>query len=489
MLTIAIVLFILACFLTGIYVHDVRQSQHTILRNYPVIGHFRYFAETWGEYMRQYQYLPDWVERPFNRLERSWIYRSAKNVSNYISFGSEATPSFAFKNAAFPVLEEDRRGFPGLQIGITEGPGACAKPFMAKSFFNISGMSYGALSHAAVTALSKGAKQAGVWMGTGEGGLSPYHLQGGADIIFQIGTAKYGVRDAQGNLDEARLRSIGGLEQVRMIEVKLAQGAKPGKGGVLPGAKVTAEIARIRGIPEGADSISPNRHYDIADAGQLLDSIARVRELTGRPVGVKTAIGGWDFMKELCEAILRRGLQDAPDFLVIDGGEGGSGAAPQTLMDHMSLPIAEALPRVVDALVEAGLRERIRVVASGKLVTSARAAWALCAGADFVNTARGPMFALGCIQAMRCHTNTCPTGVTTHNKRLQRGLVVEEKSERIANYIRNMNKEIDMIAHSCGCRHARALRREHVRIVETAGRSVAMNQLYPGRRVDGAREH
>jgi glutamate synthase domain-containing protein 2 len=266
---------------------------------------------------------------------------------------------------------------------------------------------------------------------------------------------------------------------VRAFEVKLSQGAKPGKGGVLPGAKVTDEIAGIRGIPPYQDSISPNRHRDIADADQLLDQIARLRDATGKPVGVKTAIGGWEFVQELCDAVHRRGLAMAPDFLVIDGGEGGTGAAPQALMDHMALSIAEALPRVVDGLIEWGLRDRIKVVASGKLVTSAKVAWALCAGADFINTARGFMFALGCIQALRCHTNTCPTGITTHNRRLQRGLVVEEKYLRVANYVRNMNKEIDMIAHSCGLRHARELRREHVRIVRSAYESVALNTLCP----------
>src|SRR3954453_20608729 len=212
---------------------------------------------------------------------------------------------------------------------------------------------------------------------------------------------------------------------------------------------------------------------------QLLDVVLSLRELTGRPIGVKTAIGGWDFMRDLCEAVLRRGKDCAPDFLVIDGGEGGSGATPQALADHMGLPIAEALPRVIDALLESGLRERIRVVAAGKLVTPAKAAWALCAGADFVNTARGFMFALGCIQALRCHTNTCPTGVTTHNKRLQHGLAVEEKYLRVASYCRNMNAEIDMIAHSCGCRHARELKREHVRIVQSANHSIALNMLCP----------
>jgi glutamate synthase domain-containing protein 2 len=212
---------------------------------------------------------------------------------------------------------------------------------------------------------------------------------------------------------------------------------------------------------------------------ELLERIAWIRDLTGRPVGVKTAIGGWRFINELGEAANQRGLEFAPDFLVIDGGEGGSGAAPQALADHMSLSIDEALPRVVDGLIESGLRQRVRVVASGKLITSARAAWALAVGADFVNTARGFMFSLGCIQALRCHTNTCPTGVTTHQKRLQRALVVEEKYLRVANYCMNMNREIDMIAHSCGARHARELRREHVRIVQGNHQSIAMNMLYP----------
>jgi glutamate synthase domain-containing protein 2 len=294
---------------------------------------------------------------------------------------------------------------------------------------------------------------------------------------MQIGTAKYGVRDPQGNLNPDRLVELGRV--VKAFEIKLSQGAKPGKGGVLPGKKVTPEIAHIRGIPEGRDSISPNRHHDIADMNELLEKIHFIRELTGRPVGVKTAVGGWRFMNEMADIVHRRGLDFAPDFLAIDGGEGGSGAAPQALFDHMSLSINEALPRVVDALIETGLRNRVRVVASGKLVTSARAAWALCVGADFINTARGFMFSLGCIQALRCHQNTCPTGVTTHNKRLQRALVVEEKYLRVANYAMNMNKEIDMIAHSCGVRHARELRREHVRIVQASGQSVALNMLYP----------
>ncbi|CAG0976499.1 hypothetical protein RHDC4_01618, partial [Rhodocyclaceae bacterium] len=342
-----------------------------------------------------------------------------------------------FVNAPFPILDEDRSPTPALSIGERH----CRTPFVAKSLVNVSGMSFGAISKPAVQALTRGAREAGCWVDTGEGGLSPYHLEGGCDLIMQIGTAKYGVRDADGQLSRARLRELAAIDSVRAFEVKLSQGAKPGKGGVLLAAKVTAEIAGIRGIPVGVDSISPNRHPEIANMDQLLDRVMEIRDLTGKPVGVKTAIGGWEFMYALADAIGRRGLEAAPDFLVVDGGEGGSGAAPQALADHMALSITEALPRVADALIEAGLRERVRLIASGKLVTSARVAWALACGADFVNTARGFMFALGCVQALRCHTNTCPTGVTTHRTDLQRGLVVEEKYLRVAQYCVNLNRE------------------------------------------------
>jgi glutamate synthase domain-containing protein 2 len=294
---------------------------------------------------------------------------------------------------------------------------------------------------------------------------------------MQIGTAKYGVRDAQGNLSTEKLQEL--AKTVKAFEIKLSQGAKPGKGGVLPGGKVTELIAQIRGIPAGHDSISPNRHRDAANMGELLDQVAMIRSVTGRPVGIKTAIGGWHFLNDMADNVLRRGLEHAPDFLVIDGGEGGSGAAPQALFDHMSLSIEEALPRAADMLYESGLKERVRLVASGKLVTSARAAWALCVGADFVNTARGFMFSLGCIQALRCHTNTGPTGITTHNPRLQRGLVVQEKYLRVANYAMGMNRDIEMIAHSCGVAHPRLLRREHCRVVQANGASASLATLYP----------
>jgi glutamate synthase domain-containing protein 2 len=468
------------------FVRDVTQKKHTVLRNFPVIGHVRYWFEELGEYFRQYFFAGDRDEMPFNRSTRGWIYRLAKDEGGIIGFGStydlHAPGALIFVNAPFPVLESDRLPTPPLTIG----EGYCEKPFEAKSIVNVSGMSFGAISEPAVRALSRGAAAAGCWMDTGEGGLSPFHLEGGCDVIMQVGTAKYGVRDADGNLDPAKLREVAAHENVRAFEIKLSQGAKPGKGGVLPGAKVTPLIAQIRGIAVGKDSISPNRHPEIADMDSLLDHIASMREIVKKPVGIKTAIGGRWFAEDLCERILVRGLEYAPDFLVIDGGEGGSGAAPQALADHVGMSIDEALPRVADALLAADLNHRIRLVASGKLVTSARAAWALCCGADFVNTARGFMFSLGCIQALRCHTNTCPTGVTTHNPRLQRGLVVEDKATRVANYALNMNKEIDMIAHSCGVRQARELTRRHVRLVQPTGGTIALDVLYPP---PGSRKH
>ena len=465
--------------LVYLYVQDVTQEKHAVLRNFPLVGHLRYVFERLGEYFRQYFFLGDREEMPFDRATRSWVYRMAKNEGGIIGFGStyriHEPGALVFANAPFPVLEEEQQETPPVVIG----EGYCRTPFAGRSLVNVSAMSFGAISRPAVLALSRGAAEAGCWLDTGEGGLSPYHLEGGCDLIFQIGTAKYGVRDENGRLSDQRLRELAAQATVRAFEIKLSQGAKPGKGGVLLGNKVTAEIAQIRGIPEGRDSLSPNRHHDIANVDELLDRIEHVREVTGKPVGVKTAIGGERFMHELTAAIRRRGPRAAPDFLTIDGGEGGSGAAPQALADHMALSIDEALPLVADALFASGLKERIRLIAAGQLVTPARVAWALSAGADFVNTARGFMFSLGCIQALRCHSNTCPAGVTTHDPRLQRGLVVTDKAQRVAAYCRNMNREIEMIAHSCGLRHARELRREHVRIVQPSGQSIGLDRLHP----------
>ena len=448
-----------------LYLHDRRQTTHTILRNYPVIGYFRYFAETLGEYMRQYQYLPDWSERPFNRLERSWVYRSAKGVSNLRSFGSENVPSFIFRNAAFPVLDSEKRPYPGKMIGVSDGPGACRKPYFAKSYFNISGMSFGALSHAAVSALSRGANMAGIWMATGEGGLSPYHLEGGCDVVMQMGTAKYGVRDAQGNLSEDRLRELAAYEQIRMFEVKLSQGAKPGKGGILPGVKVTAEIAKIRGIPEGQDSISPNRHTDIGSIRELGMFVNRVRTVTGKPVGVKFVVGDPAFLDEwFIDCVLHP--EGCPDYVQVDGGEGGSGAAPAPLMDYVGLPITLALGHVAAARERHGLRDRIRIVASAKLITPDKVAWALCMGADFVSSARGFMFSLGCIQAMKCGSGNCPTGVTSSKESLISGLDPTDKAVRVARYADRMREEVEIIVHSCGATDVTGFLPRHVTDIE-----------------------
>jgi len=340
-------------------------------------------------------------------------------------------------------------------------------------------MSYGALSRPAVRALSTGAAEAGIWMNTGEGGLSPFHLEGGCDVVFQIGTAKYGVRDEAGNLSDDKLREVAAHPQVKMFEIKMAQGAKPGKGGILPAEKVSAEIAAIRGIPEGKPSISPNRHTDVANAGELLDMIAHIREVSGKPVGFKTVIGDTGPLQEFLDLLATRRDDCAPDFITIDSGDGGTGAAPMPLMDLVGLPIRESLPLVSDLLHERGLRDRIRLIASGKLINPGDVAWAICAGADFVTSARGFMFSLGCIQALKCNKNTCPTGITTHNKRLQKGLVPEVKSERVAHYAQNIIHEVEIIAHSCGLTEPRGLRREHVRIVQDSGRTLLMAELYP----------
>ncbi len=460
------------------YVLDVTQSAHAVRRNYPVIGRFRYLFEHLGEFFRQYFFAMDREELPFNRAQRSWCYRAAKNLDNTVAFGStrdlRVPGTVLFVNCPYPTLDEDAVD----PRPVTIGP-YCRTPYTTASLFNISGMSYGAISKPAVLALSKGAKLAGCWMNTGEGGLSPYHLEGGADIVFQIGTAKYGVRDADGRLDEKKLMEVAGHDQVRMIEIKLSQGAKPGKGGILPGAKVTPEIAAIRGIDAWKDSISPNRHPEVECNDDLLDVIQHVRQVGGKPVGIKTVIGAWGWLDSLFALVNERGIESAPDFITIDSSEGGTGAAPMPLIDDVGLPLRESLPMVVDKLNEYGLRERVKICVSGKLVTPADVAWALCMGADFVNSARGFMFALGCIQALQCNKNTCPTGITTHNVKLQRGLNPADKAVRVMHYQKNMQKEVGIIAHSCGVREPRELRRHHARIVGQHGLSTPLNELHP----------
>ncbi len=477
------------------FVIDITQTRHAIRRNYPVIGRFRALFEKLGIFFRQYFFAMDREELPFNRSERDWVYLAAKDGNNTRAFGSTKDLSVPgtvlFVNCPFPTLDRDAVATRRITIGPH-----CEKPYSTDSLLNISAMSYGAISRPAILALSQGAGRAGCWMNTGEGGLSPYHLRGGADLVFQIGTAKYGVRDRQGNLDVSKLQAIAGHPQVRMFEIKLSQGAKPGKGGILPAVKVTEEIAEIRGIPAHEDSISPNRHPDIDSADDLLDMIHKVRLITGKPTGFKMVLGAYGWLDVLFRAIGKRGIESAPDFITLDSADGGTGAAPMSLLDDVGLPLRESLPLLIDKLNEYGLRERIKVIASGKMITPTEVAWALCMGTDFVASARGFMFALGCIQALQCNKNTCPTGITTHDPRLQKGLDVTNKAARVASYVKNLKHEVGVIAHACGVAEPRQLQRFHARIVTGPGRSMALDELYPdvrpvaghetGKRVDRA---
>ena len=482
-LSIAATIFVLAiCFgalaLVIVYIIDVTQTKQAIRRNYPVVGHFRYFFEHLGEFFRQYFFSMDREELPFNRAQRSWVYRAAKHVDTTVAFGStrdlRPAGTTIFVNCAFPTLGKDAVD-PG---DVTIGPYA-KKPYTTNAIYNISGMSYGALSSVAVTALANGAKKTGCWMNTGEGGVSPFHLATGCDLVVQVGTAKYGVRDLNGELSDDKLRELAKHEQVKMFEIKLSQGAKPGKGGILPGEKVSEEIAEIRGIRVGEDSISPNRHPDIESVDDLIKMINRIRDVSGRPVGFKTVVGATWWLDELFQRINEVGAENAPDFITVDGAEGGTGAAPMPLIDEVGLPLREGLPIMVDKLCEYELRDRVKVVASGKLINPANVAWALCLGADFCTSARGFMFSLGCIQALQCNKNTCPTGITTHDEKLQRGLDPINKAERVSNFQDQIEYEVGIIAHSCGVKEPRQLRRFHCRVVQDNGLSVPLNELWP----------
>lgn len=462
-----------------VFIKDITQKENAILRNYPVIGHFRDIFSELGEFFRQYFFAMDREEMPFNRADREYIKKAAGNEDTTIAFGSTQNLNFPgtiiFANSPFPVLETEALPISSIVLG----KGFCDKPYSAKSILNISGMSFGAISKPAVLSLSSGAKIAGCWYNTGEGGLSPYHLEGGGDIVFQIGTAKYGVRDAAGNLDDDKLTEIANHEQVRMFEIKMSQGAKPGKGGILPGAKVTSEIAQIRGIGVGEDSISPNRHPEVNSAEDLLDMINHVRTVTGKPTGFKFVIGATEWLDDFFAAINKRGEASAPDFMTLDSGDGGTGAAPMPLMDNVGLPIKETLPLLIDKLNQHNLKNRIKVIVSGKLTNPSKVAWALCIGADFITSARGFMFSIGCIQALKCNKNTCPTGITTHNARLQKGLNPEDKAVKVANYVHNLNHAVEIIAHSCGVKEPRDLNRSHARIVQGGGKSIPMSEVYP----------
>jgi len=457
---IMLVFFIAVLIIT--FFCDLIQVKNPLYHNYPLIGHLRPIFIKLGVFFRDYFSIKDWEGLPFSRGAMEYISKSSKGADMHLQgFGStkkiNLESDVIFASAIFPV--EVSEGKPAARLII--GP-LCANPYSPNSFFNISAMSYGALSEAAVRALSRGAKLAECFMNTGEGGLSKHHLEGGCDIIYQMGTAKYGARTEEGHFCPERFKIICDHEEVKMIELKLSQGAKPGKGGILPGEKVTKEIAEMRFIPEGQDSISPNRHEEISNTGELLDFIAKLKKIGGKPVGFKTVISHPGWLDEFCEEVKKRDLKDAPDFITVDGGEGGTGAAPILLLHGVGMPIKQALPMVVDKITQHNLRDRIKIIASGKLVTALEVAWALAQGADYINSARGFMFALGCIQSLRCDSNTCPTGITTHNKYLQKALRPQDKAVHVANYVKSIITEVEMISHSCGAISPRHLNRENL---------------------------
>lgn len=450
---------LLIVFLLLVYWRDRHQSRNAIFRNYPIIGHMRYILQELGVFLRTYFFAADREELPFNRFQREFVNDMADDHDGVIAFGSDyqlhADGAVRFANSFYPVLEEDV-----LHVKkVTFGPDT-AQPYTTDSYLNISGMSYGAVSSNAVLALSQGAKMAGAWHNTGEGGFSRFHAEGGADTVFQIGTANYGVRDADGNLDYDRLAALAENEQIVMFEIKLSQGAKPGKGGILPGAKVDALIAETRGIEQGEDSISPNRRRDVGNGEQLAALIGRVKKATGKPVGIKFVLGRAQDLDDMFAAFKAADIY--PSFITLDGADGGSGAAPAALMDHVGMTLEESLPALMAKLEAFDLREKILVCASGKLVTPALIAWALAEGAVSVNSARGPMFALGCIQSLQCDKNTCPTGIATQDKKRVRGLNPQVKSVRVANYLTNTKKQVGYIAHSIGAPCPRSMDKSRV---------------------------
>jgi glutamate synthase domain-containing protein 2 len=456
------------------------QKTSTLQRNFPLVIHGRYWLEKLGAPLRQYIISSDTQERPFNRNTRSWVYASSKGENNVIGFGSQvdhhAPGTVHIMPSLFPVTgssdHDDAQMLPPM-IGKKR-----REPYQPKSFFNISGMSFGALSANAVRALSHGAGRAGIYLSTGEGALSPYHLEGGADICFQIGPAKFGIRSEEGKFDEQKLKRLcQDHPEIKLIEIKLAQGAKPGKGGVLPKEKITEEISRIRGIPMGKDCHSPNSHEEIHSYDELLDFVERVASLTGKPTGIKLVGGGRPETEGLVSRMKATGK--IPDFIIVDGTEGGSGAAPLALADYVGLPLREGIYQMDTELRRAGLRDQVVLIGSGKIATGGDVAQALAMGADMVNIARGFLLSLGCIQAMQCHTNHCPTGIATQSRYLQRGLDPTSKSERVANYAKTLRKDLFMILHSCGLKNPRDLKRQHLTLVVAPGQTRSMRELYP----------
>ena len=445
-----------------IVLYDLVQGKHAILRNFPIIGHLRYWLESVGPELRQYIVTDNDEERPFSRDERRWVYASSKRENSYFGFGSdnemELTPNYLIiKHSAFPA-DTPRPGDPGYD---PEHPLPCAKvvgaargrvkAFRPGSVINISGMSFGSLSGAAVEALNRGAIIAGCFHNTGEGGVSSHHLLGG-HLVWQIGTGYFGCRELDGRFSMTRLKeTVERHPQILAIEVKLSQGAKPGVGGLLPRRKISQEIAVIRGIPMDRDCASPSVHSEFKSADGLLDFVEAIAAETGLPVGIKSAVGESAFWEELAGLIRTSGR--AVDFVTIDGGEGGTGAAPLVFADHVALPFKVGFSRVHRIFSEAGVDDQVVFIGSGKLGFPHSALLAFALGCDLINVGREAMLAVGCIQAQRCHTNHCPTGVATQNWWLAGGLNPTLKSVRVANYIVSLRSGLLLLARTCGHEH------------------------------------
>ena len=409
--------------------YDAFQRTHAILRNYPIVGHGRYMLESLRPELHQYFVESNTGGKPFSREERSAIYQRAKDVRDTVPFGTQRdVDAKRYEYITHSLICGETKEPPRIRIGGTD----CKKPYKA-SLLNISAMSYGSLSDAAVLALNGGAKDGGFAHNTGEGGVSPYHLRPGGDLIWQVGTGYFGCRGSNGRFDPEKFTETVAHDEIKMVEVKLSQGAKPGHGGILPAAKVTAEIAGIRGIPVGETCVSPPSHTAFSTPTGLLEFVARLRELSGgRPVGIKLCVGRPEEFLSICLAMRETGV--APDYIAVDGGEGGTGAAPIEFSNHVGMPLTDGLVTVHNLLVGFGLRGNIRIIASGKVTTGFRMARLMALGAEACYSARAMMFALGCIQARRCNANDCPTGVATQDRNLISGLVVQDKRKRIYRY-------------------------------------------------------
>lgn len=430
------------------------QKKHALLRNYGLIAQARYLLESIGPEFRQYLFSSDTEEKPFNRIERSEVYRKSKATDASSAYGSLLSfndQEIKLRHSLYPNVNKDIKPY-RLVFGEERG---IKNAYTLKHPVIISAMSFGALGSHAVRALARGAKKTGTLMNTGEGGWPKYHLMEGCDLVFQMGTAKFGVRNEDGSLSEEKLKELSQLEQIKMIEIKLSQGAKPGKGGLLPKEKITTEISELRGVPMGKDVISPPFHSECTSPTELVKFIKRVQDISALPVGIKFCLGRESEVRELVQTMKK--LDIFPDYMTVDGAEGGTGAAPKSFMDDLGVPIFKAIPAVQKILVEEGVRNKLKLMGAGKLINPGRQFMALSMGADAVYTARGFMLAIGCIQALQCNKNTCPVGITTQSPKLQKGLDIEEKSQRVVNYIHSLIHEHNEILSALGKNSLREL--------------------------------